>query len=70
MNAADIFARLRSEIEKSDLYLSQIARKAEVNYHRLYRFWNNEAELTIDDANKLYITLTGKSFIAVPDNDL
>lgn len=71
MSATEIFSRLREKIESSDLHLAQIARRAEVPYHKLYRFWTLGTELTLEDADNLYRTLTGKSFITLPDdNDL
>lgn len=71
MSATEIFSRLREKIEVSDLHLAQIARRSEVPYHRLYRFWTLGTELPIDDANRLFVVLTGKSFITLPDdNDL
>ena len=65
MNTADqIFQRIREELEKSELSLHKLVAKADVNYHRLYRFRNGTSDLTLEDAEKMYIMFTGSSFIA------
>lgn len=69
MSAIEIFARLREKIETSDLHLAQIAKRADIPYHKLYRFWTLGTELPIDDADRLFVVLTGKSFICLPDDN-
>lgn len=65
MNTANqIFQRIREELDKSELSLLKLAAKADVNYHRLYRFRNGASKLTLEDAEKMYVMLTGSSFIA------
>jgi hypothetical protein len=69
MSATEIFSRLREKIEVSDRNLHWLSVKTKVPYHRLYRFWTQGAELSIDDANCLFEYLTGKSFISLPDEN-
>lgn len=63
MTAKQIFNRIREELEASELSLHKLAAKADVYYHRLYRFNKRESELTLEDADKMYTMLTGASFI-------
>jgi hypothetical protein len=69
MSATEIFTRLREEIKSSERTLHWLSQKTEVPYHRLYRFWTLGTELSIDDADRLLVYLTGKSFIALPESD-
>lgn len=69
MSANEIFARLRGLIEESDRSILYLATHSKVPHHRLYRFWVDDRPLSIEDTDKLFVFLTGKSIIAVPQED-
>lgn len=66
-NANAIFGRLRVLIDETDLNLSQISGRTKIPLNKLWRFKNREKSLSMEDAEKLHIELTGKTFIAAPD---
>jgi hypothetical protein len=67
-NANAIFGRLRELIDATDLNLSQISGRAKIPLNKLWRFKCREKSLSMEDAEKLHIELTGKTFIAAPDD--
>jgi hypothetical protein len=67
-NANAIFGRLRELIEATDLNLSQISGRTKIPLNKLWRFKCKEKSLSMEDAEKLHIELTGKTFIAAPDD--
>lgn len=69
MTTVQIFTQLRERVAATDRSLLYLARKSGVPYHRLYRFHVEQASLPMEDAEKLHIYLTGKTFI-VPSDDL
>lgn len=68
-HAPHVFGKLRQLMEATDLNLKQLAARCEIPYDRVRRFANAEKSLSLEDAEKLHIELTGKSFIA-PTDDL
>jgi hypothetical protein len=66
-NASAIFDRLRELIDATDLNLSQISARTKIPLNKLWRFKSKEKSLSLADAEKLHIELTGKTFIATPD---
>lgn len=67
-NANAIFGRLRDLIDATDLNLSQISGRTKIPLNKLWRFKCREKSLSMEDAEKLHIELTGKTFIATPDD--
>jgi hypothetical protein len=67
-NANAIFGRLRELIEATDLNLSQISNRTKIPLNKLWRFKCREKALSMEDAERLHIELTGKTFIALPDD--
>lgn len=67
-NANAIFGRLRELIDATDLNLSQISGRTKIPLNKLWRFKCREKSLSLEDAEKLHIELTGKTFIAAPDD--
>jgi hypothetical protein len=67
-NANAIFGRLRELIGATDLNLSQISGRTKIPLNKLWRFKCKEKSLSMEDAEKLHIELTGKTFIAAPDD--
>lgn len=68
-HAPHVFGRLRELLKATDLNLKQLAARCEIPYDRIRRFANAEKSLSLEDAEKLHVELTGKTFI-VPINDL
>lgn len=69
MSALKLQEALREQIELTDLHLTQIARRANIRYHNLYRFWTQGRELSIVEAEAVFVALTGKTFITIPDSN-
>lgn len=62
-NATTLFKNLRELLEKTDLNIKQVANRAKVSYHKLRRFAHQGGQLSLVDAEKVHLELTGKSFI-------
>ena len=64
-NATQLLATLREQISNPTVNLSALAREADVNYYNLRSLKLEGRPLSIEDAEKVAIALTGKTFISL-----
>lgn len=69
MTTEQIFQFIRDKIKGDDLYLSQIAKRAKVNYYKLRRFFHGDGTLSLDEARNLILYYTGKELISSSISD-
>jgi len=69
MKATTLNDRLRLLLQDSELTLALVSRKSGVPYHRLYSFRRGMRDLTLVESDLLHITLTGKTFISINDDN-
>lgn len=67
MSADRIFETLRKLLDEDDRTLPKIAEKSKLPYHHLYRFRMGMRELSLDEAERLYVFFTGKSFVHIKE---
>lgn len=66
MSEPEIFIYLRGLL--TDAYnIKKLAKKADIPPMKLYRFKKKTHPLSVADADKLCVVLTGKTFIQTPD---
>jgi hypothetical protein len=63
-NATRLLATLRELISNPTVNLSALAREADVNYYNLRSLKMEGRPLSIEDAEKVSVVLTGKTFIS------
>lgn len=64
-NAIRLLAILREEISRPTVNLSALARQADVHYYNLRSFKLEDRPLSLEEAEKIAIALTGKTFISL-----
>ncbi len=67
-NAKAVFDQLREFVQSEGLNLRFVAGKAEIPYHKLWRFKQNEKSLSMEEAERLYFHFTKTTFIVAPDD--
>ena len=69
MNSELLLTTLRQAINDRGMPLAKLSEKTGVSYFKIYRFFTSNRSLSLEDADKLHVFLTGKSFIQLPDAD-
>jgi hypothetical protein len=67
-NAKAVFDQLREFVQEKGLNLSFVAGEADIPYHKLWRFKQNEKSLSMEEAERLYFHFTKTTFIIAPDD--
>lgn len=69
MNSELLLTTLRQAIDDRGMPLAKLSEKTGVSYFKIYRFFTSNRSLSLEDADKLHVFLTGKSFIQLPAAD-